>query len=105
MILKSTLIVFSANALAHLINYAYHFIAGHFLTPDQFGLLESFVSLNYFLAVLISSFSLSIIHQLNQTNSINHPILIQQLKDLSLKLTIIIWLGLLLRFPYSVFNH
>jgi O-antigen/teichoic acid export membrane protein len=99
MILKSTLIVFFANALAHLINYAYHFIAGHFLTPDQFGLLESFVSLNYFLAVIISSFSLAIIHQLNQTPKTQRPNLIHSLQSFSLKLTFIIWLLALLSFP------
>ena len=99
MIFKSAFIIFSSNTLAHLINYSYHFIAGHFLSPDQFGLLESFVSLNYLLAVLISSFSLSIIHQLNQTKASQKPALIQTLQSLSLKLTLIIWLLVLLTFP------
>jgi O-antigen/teichoic acid export membrane protein len=99
MIFKSALIIFLSNALAHLINYSYHFIAGHFLTPDQFGLLESFVSLNYFIAVLISSFSLSIIHQLNLTKTSQKPALIQTLQSFSLKLTLIIWLFVLLTFP------
>ena len=99
MILKSTLIVFFANASAHLINYLYHFVAGHYLSPNDFGLLQSFVSLNYFLAVLISSFSLTIIHQLNLTKKKDQPNLIATLQSLSLKLTLIIWLFTLLSFP------
>ena len=99
MILKSTLIIFSTNALAHLINYLYHFIALKFLTPDQFGLLASFVSLNYLLAVLISSFSLAIIHQLNLTKPKNQPQLIATLQSFSLKLTLAIWLFVLATFP------
>ncbi|MBU1085130.1 MAG: oligosaccharide flippase family protein [Candidatus Beckwithbacteria bacterium] len=99
MILKSTLIVFTGNIFAHLINYLYHFVAGYFLSPDQFGLLQSFVSLNYFLAVIVSSFSLSIIHQLNKTPTSKKTALIANLQNLSLKLTLIIWLACLLLFP------
>ena len=99
MIFKSTLIVFLANAAAHLINYLYHFIALKFLTPDQFGLLESFVSLNYFIAVLISSFSLSIIHQFSHTKASKQPALISTLQSFSLKLTVAIWLLILATFP------
>jgi len=99
MIFKSTLIIFFANAAAHLINYLYHFIAGRYLSPDQFGLLESFVSLNYFIAVLISSFSLAIIHQLHKTKKARQPALIQTLQAFSLKLTLIIWLLVLATFP------
>ncbi|MEA3355022.1 MAG: oligosaccharide flippase family protein [Patescibacteria group bacterium] len=99
MILKSTFIIFLASTLAHLINYFYHFIAGRFLSPNQFGLLQSFVSLNYFLAVLISSFSLSIIHQLNKTKKANQPALIQALQSLGLKLTLVVWLLILITFP------
>ena len=57
------------------------------------------MSLNYFLAVLIGSFSLSIIHQLHKTKKASQPALIQTLQSLSLKLTLTIWLLILLAFP------
>lgn len=99
MILKSSLIVFSANFFAHFLNYAYHLIAGRFLAPSDLGLLESFVALNYFLAVLISTFSLSIIHLVNQTPQVKQPAIISQLQRLSFKLTLTFWLIFLSLYP------
>ena len=99
MILKSSLIIFSANFFAHFLNYAYHLIAGRFLIPSDLGLLESFVALNYFLAVLISTFSLSIIHLINQTPPAKQPAVISQLQRLSFKLTLTFWLIFLSLYP------
>ena len=99
MIFKSTLIIFATNTIAHFLNYLYHFIAGRFLSPDQFGLLESFVALNYLLAVVISAFSLSIIHQLSLAKKSHQPTLINQLQTFSLKLTLVVWSITLLFFP------
>lgn len=99
MILKSSLIVFSANFFAHFLNYAYHLLAGRFLAPSDLGLLESFVALNYFLAVLISTFSLSIIHLVNQTPPAKQPAIISQLQRLSFKLTLAFWLIFLSLYP------
>ncbi len=99
MILKSSLIIFSANLFAHFLNYAYHLLAGRFLSPADLGLLESFVALNYFLAVLISTFSLSIIHLVNQTPPNKQPTVISQLQRLSFKLTLVFWLIFLSLYP------
>lgn len=99
MILKSSLIIFSANFFAHFLNYAYHLAAGRFLAPSDLGFLESFVALNYFLAVFISTFSLSIIHLANQTPQTKLPAVISRLQRLSFKLTLIFWLIFLSFYP------
>ena len=99
MILKASLIVFSASLIGNFLNYIFHLISGRFLSPDQYSLLESFIALDYFLAVLISTFSFSIINQINSSKPNQLPQLIPTLEKLSLKLTAIFWLIFILLFP------
>mgnify|MGYP001578229338 CR=1 FL=1 len=82
----------AATIFGHFFNYLFHFVTGRFLPPDQYGLLESFLALNYFLAVIISSFSLSVIKTVNRLD-------FKQLQRLSFKLTLITWLAFLLLYP------
>lgn len=92
MILINSLFVLVATVSGHFFNYLFHFLTGRFLPPDQYGLLESFLALNYFLAVIIASFSLSVIQALKTTS-------LKQLQRLSFKLTLITWLVFLLFYP------
>ena len=100
MVFKASLIVLSATAFGHFFNYLYHLITARFLSPAQFGLLESFVALNYLLAVLISTFSLSVINQLNQTKSRQLSTTIAALQRLAIKLTLGSWFVFLLAYPW-----
>jgi len=99
MVFKASLIVYSATALGQFFNYLYHLITARFLSPADFGLLQSFVALNYFLAVLISTFSLSVINQLNQTKTSQLSATIAGLQRLAVKLTLGSWLIFLLSYP------
>ncbi|MEK7513400.1 MAG: oligosaccharide flippase family protein, partial [Patescibacteria group bacterium] len=92
MILINSLLMLAATIFGHFFNYLFHFVTGRFLPPDQYGLLESFLALNYFLAVIISSFSLSVIKTVNRLD-------FKQLQRLSFKLTLITWLAFLLLYP------
>jgi O-antigen/teichoic acid export membrane protein len=100
MLLKGSLIVFSATLLGNFFNYLYHFVASRFLSPAQYGLLQSFVALNYFLAVLIATFSLTVINQINTVKPKQLPAAINNLHRLALKLTLISWLIFLLLYPF-----
>jgi len=99
MILKASLIVFSVSLVGNFLGYIFHLITGRFLSPDQYSLLESFIALDYFLAVLIATFSFSIINQINSSKPSQLPQLIPTLEKLSLKITVIFWLIFLLLFP------
>lgn len=92
MILTNSLLVLATTIFGHFFNYLFHFVTGRFLPPDQYGLLEGFIALNYLLAVIISSFSLSIIHAVKTTP-------FKPLQRLSFKLTLITWLIFLLFYP------
>lgn len=92
MILTNSLVVFSLSILGHIFNYLFHLISGRLLQPEQYGLLEGFMALNYFIAVIISSFSLTIINSAQK-------IPLKQLQTLSLKLTLIIWLIFMALYP------
>ena len=92
MIFTNSLLVLAATIFGHFFNYLFHFVTGRFLLPDQYGLLEGFIALNYLLAVIISSFSLSIINAVNRID-------FHQLQRLSFKLTLIAWLIFLLFYP------
>jgi O-antigen/teichoic acid export membrane protein len=61
MIIKASLMLIITTGLAGILNYLFHLLGLKFLTPLDFGLLESFTALNYFLAVLVGAFSLSAI--------------------------------------------
>ncbi|MDZ7587051.1 MAG: hypothetical protein U0946_04795, partial [Patescibacteria group bacterium] len=92
MIFTNSLLVLSATIFGHFFNYLFHFVTGRFLPPDQYGLLEGFMALNYLLAVIISTFSLSIIQAVK-------TIPLKQLQLLSYKLTLFSWLILLFLYP------
>lgn len=92
MILNNSLLVLAATIFGHFFNYLFHFVTGRFLPPGQYGLLEGFLALNYLLAVIISTFSLSIIQAVKTTP-------LKQLQRLSFKLTLFSWLILLLLYP------
>jgi O-antigen/teichoic acid export membrane protein len=99
MVFKASLLVFFATLLGNFFNYLYHLICGRFLTPNQYGLLESFIALSYFLAVVVSSFNLSIINQVNATSKPLLASLVSALTALAFKLTALIWLIFLLLYP------
>lgn len=92
MIFTNSLLVLATTIFGHFFNYLFHFVTGRFLPPDQYGLLEGFIALNYLLAVIISSFSLSIIQAVKTTP-------LKPLQRLSFKLTLITWLVFLLFYP------
>lgn len=100
MIFKNSLIVFFFTLAGSSINYLYHLITGRLLSPAQYGLLESFIALSYFIAVLTSTFSLSVIKQVNTTKIKKLPVLFSSLTRLSIKLTIISWLIFLSLYPF-----
>jgi O-antigen/teichoic acid export membrane protein len=89
------MLLFVATVIGSGINYLYHPLTARFLTPSDYGLLESFVALNYFLAVINSSFSLTVIHLLNRAHDSQQSDLITILHQLSVRLTIISWILLL----------
>jgi O-antigen/teichoic acid export membrane protein len=92
MIIANSLLILSTAIFGHFFNYLFHFVTGRYLPPEQYGLLEGLIALNYILAVVISAFSLSIIQTANKIN-------FKQLQKLSLKLTLVTFIGVWLLYP------
>ncbi len=91
-ITKPILIVFLGNIAAGVFNYLYHFLCGRLLLPEQYGLLQSFIALSYFLAILTTAFSLSTINLISKAKKAFLSLLITNLEKLALKLSFGFWL-------------
>lgn len=99
LLFKGAFIVFLGNGLAGFLNYLYHLAAGRLLAPAQYGLLESFIALSYFLGVLAGPLSFSVIQF---TGSLKENLIwpmVSRLERIFIKLGLGLWLGLLALFP------
>lgn len=54
-LVKGSLVLFISGIISNLAAYLYHLVSGRFLTPADYGLLESLISLTYFLNVLTAT--------------------------------------------------
>ncbi len=96
---RGSLIILLSTTIGNFFNYLYHFATGRMLSPAEYGLLQSFISLTYFQSILVSSFSNSVIEKIGSTESKNLQGTIKCLEKLSIKLSLIFWLITLIFYP------
>lgn len=89
-----------ANLLTAFLNYLYHFIAGRFLAPAEYGRLESIITLNYFMSVFTGAFLFSAINFLGNVKKKKINSAVHALKKLALKITLILEIVFLISIPF-----
>ncbi len=96
---KGSLIILIGTAVGNFLNYLYHFASARFLTPGEYGLLQSLISLTYFQSVLIGAFSISVIEKIGSTHPEKITGEVKKLEAAAVKISIILWLAVLLTYP------
>jgi O-antigen/teichoic acid export membrane protein len=99
-IFRGSFIILTASTLANFINYLYHLFAGRLLGPEQYGLLSGFIGVTYFLGVLTSTFSISIVNLLASGKKDQIAPFIRLLEKKIIKITLPLWLFFFLLFPF-----
>jgi O-antigen/teichoic acid export membrane protein len=69
LLLKGSLVVLIGSTLANFGNYLFHLFMGRLLGPAEYGLLESLISLTYFLGVPVGVLSLVMVKFISQESN------------------------------------
>ncbi len=96
---KGSLIILVGTAVGNFLNYLYHFASARFLTPGEYGLLQSLISLTYFQSVLVGAFSTSVIEKIGSTNPKKITGEVKKLETTAIKISLFFWLAALLTYP------
>jgi O-antigen/teichoic acid export membrane protein len=96
---KGSFILLLANTFGSFINYLYHLISGRYLSLEDFGLLQSLISLSYFLGVILEAFSFSIIKAINKIKSNQILTFSRYLLKKIIPTSLLFWLIVLLTYP------
>ena len=67
-LLKGSLIVFIGSIITNLGTYLFHLAMGRMLGPADYGILESLISLSYFLGIPLSVLALVMVKYISQQN-------------------------------------
>ncbi|MFC1711112.1 oligosaccharide flippase family protein [Patescibacteria group bacterium] len=98
-LIKGSLIILIGNLLASVINYLYHLFIGKLLSPSQYGILASFISLSYFTGVFGGALSLAIVNLISPLkNSLVLPA-VKSVEKIFLKISLTAWIVALLLYP------
>lgn len=97
---QGSILILAANMIANAGNYFFHLFTGRFLTPQQYGLLQSLIALSYFLGVFSNAFSFSVIQFINQLKEPEVCFRVRWLEKRALELSFFLWLIFLLLFPF-----
>lgn len=54
LLIKGSLVIFIGSVLANVSSYLFHLLMGRFLGPENYGVLESLISITYFLGIPLS---------------------------------------------------
>ena len=63
---KGSFIVLTGSTIANVGSYLFHLLMGRLLGPVDYGVLESLISLSYFLGVPLSVFTIVIVKYISQ---------------------------------------
>lgn len=96
---KGSLVVLIGTTFGNFLNYLYHLVSGRLLTPSEYGLLQSLISLTYFQSIIIGAFSTAVVEKIGSLQRSEVRTEIENLQKLSLKLSFGFWLLNLLFFP------
>ncbi|PIS14373.1 hypothetical protein COT64_03015, partial [Candidatus Shapirobacteria bacterium CG09_land_8_20_14_0_10_39_12] len=67
-LLKGSLIVFVGSVLSNFGSYLFHLIMGRLLGPVDYGVLESLISLAYFLAIPMGVLGITVVKYISQNS-------------------------------------
>jgi O-antigen/teichoic acid export membrane protein len=96
---KGSLIILVGTTVGNFLNYLYHLVTGRLLTPSEYGLLQSLISLTYFQSIIVGAYSTATIEKVSSTDKKNLPAVINGLEKNGIKLSLIYWLITLLSYP------
>lgn len=96
---RGSLIVLVGTTVGNFLNYLYHLVSGRLLTPGEYGLLQSLISLTYFQSILVGAYSTAAIEKMGSTKLKDLPGAVRALERNGIKLSIIYWLLTLLSYP------
>jgi len=99
--LRGSFIVLVGNGVVNILGYLYHLVAGRFLAPADYGLLQSLFALTYFFAVFLNGASFSAINFISRVGRFEVFGVIKTLERKFLKLGVLLWI-LILSFWFLV---
>ncbi len=96
---KGSAVILIATSIGNLLNYLYHFVTGRMLSPAEYGLLQSLISLTYFQSIFIGAFRSAAVEKIGSSDNQKLYGVISGLKKLAIKTGIIYWLITLVLYP------
>ncbi len=96
---QGTTVMLVGTMIGNFLNYLYHLVTGRLLDPNEYGLLQSLISLTYFQSILVGGYSNSVVERIARTKKKNISGVIRGLEKNGLKLSIAYWFLILLLYP------
>jgi len=97
---QGSAVVLVGTTIINLLNYLYHLVIGRYLNPNEYGLIQSLISLTYLLSVLVGAFNFSVTELIANVKENEVWKWINRLKLLVLKGSLLIWIGMLSLYPF-----
>jgi len=101
-LVKSSLIVLIGSVFSNLASYLYHLSMGRLLGPSNYGVLESLISILYFLGIPIGILNLVVVKFVSQENSDKEKIsfFVKKVSRSAFRYGLLVLLLFLLAFPF-----
>jgi O-antigen/teichoic acid export membrane protein len=97
---QGSVVVLVGTTIINLLNYLYHLVIGRYLNPNEYGLIQSLISLTYFMSVLVGAFNLSVTELIAKVKDNQVWSWINRLKPLVFKGSLLLWVGVLSAYPF-----
>jgi O-antigen/teichoic acid export membrane protein len=96
---RGTSIMLVGTMIGNFLNYLYHFVTGRLLTPTEYGLLQSLISLTYFQSILVGGYSNAIVEKIASTRDKKVSGVVRGLEINGFKISIVYWLLTMFSYP------
>jgi O-antigen/teichoic acid export membrane protein len=98
-LLKGSAIIFAGTFIGNFLSYLYHLAVGSRLTPQDYGLLESFIALTYFFGVPVQAFTFSIVKTITQSREEKIPSIVRSLEKKAFSISFVFWIIMVALLP------
>lgn len=96
---KGSIVVLVGTTIGNFLNYLYHLVTGRLLSPADYGLLQSLISLTYFQSILVGAYSIAVVEKISSLKKEEVASTVKGLEKNGFKLSIAFWAVTLLFYP------
>lgn len=96
---RGSFILLVGVGISNVLGYLFHLVAGRFLKPGEYGLMQSYFSMAYFLGVFLNAVSFSVINYVGQVKEEGIYFLVKGIEKKFTILCFVIFFGMLSLFP------